>query len=43
VRERYAALGAEPVGSTPEEFAAYCRSELTKWARIVKESGAKAD
>jgi tripartite-type tricarboxylate transporter receptor subunit TctC len=43
VRERYAALGAEPVGSSPEEFAAYCRSELDKWARIVKASGAKAD
>ena len=43
VRERYAALGAEPVGSTPGEFAAYCRSELAKWARVVKESGAKAD
>jgi tripartite-type tricarboxylate transporter receptor subunit TctC len=43
VRERYAALGAEPVGSNPEEFAAYCKSELQKWAKIVKESGAKAD
>ena len=43
VRERYAALGAEPVGSTPDEFAAYCKSELGKWAKIVKESGAKAD
>ena len=43
VRERYAALGAEPVGSTPGEFAAYCRSELAKWAGVVKESGAKAD
>ena len=43
VRERYAALGAEPIGSTPDEFAAYCRSELTKWARIVRESGARAD
>jgi tripartite-type tricarboxylate transporter receptor subunit TctC len=42
-RERYAGLGAEPVGSTPEEFAAYCRSELAKWAKVVKESGAKAD
>jgi len=42
-RERYAALGAEPVGSTPDEFAAYCKSELTKWAKIVRESGAKAD
>ena len=43
VRERLAALGAEPVGNTPEEFAAYCQSELAKWSKIVKESGAKAD
>jgi tripartite-type tricarboxylate transporter receptor subunit TctC len=43
VRERYAALGAEPVGSGPDEFAAFCRSELAKWARVVKESGARAD
>jgi tripartite-type tricarboxylate transporter receptor subunit TctC len=43
VRERYAALGAEPVGLTPDEFAAYCRSELAKWGRIVRESGARAD
>jgi tripartite-type tricarboxylate transporter receptor subunit TctC len=43
VRERYAALGAEPVGSNPEEFTAYCKTELQKWAKIVKESGAKAD
>jgi len=42
-RERYAGLGAEPVGNTPDEFAAYCRSELAKWAKVVKESGAKAD
>jgi tripartite-type tricarboxylate transporter receptor subunit TctC len=42
-RERYAGLGADPVGSTPDEFAAYCRSELAKWAKVVKESGAKAD
>lgn len=43
VREKYAGLGAEPVGSTPDEFAAYCRSELNKWSRVVRESGAKAD
>ncbi len=43
VRERLAALGAEPVGNTPEEFAAYCQSELAKWSRIVRGSGAKAD
>lgn len=43
VRERYASLGAEPVGSSPDAFAAYCASELQKWGKIVRESGAKAD
>jgi len=43
IRERLAGLGAEPVGNTPEEFAAYCQSELAKWSKIVRESGAKAD
>jgi tripartite-type tricarboxylate transporter receptor subunit TctC len=43
VRARLAELGAEPVGSTPQEFAAYNRSELGKWAKIVKDSGAKVD
>src|SRR5687767_147384 len=35
--------GAEPVGSTPAEFAAFLRSEVEKYARIVKISGAKPD
>jgi len=43
VREQFAALGAEPVGNTPDEFAAFAKKELTKWARIVKQSGAKVD
>ncbi|OYU97995.1 MAG: LacI family transcriptional regulator [Burkholderiales bacterium PBB5] len=43
VRDRLLALGAEPVGNTPDEFAAFNRSELAKWARIVKQSGAKVD
>jgi tripartite-type tricarboxylate transporter receptor subunit TctC len=43
VVERLSAQGAEPVGSTPEEFAAYIRSETVKWAKVVRESGAKAD
>lgn len=40
VRERYAAMGAEPVGSTPAEFAAYNVSEGEKWAEIVRKAGA---
>jgi tripartite-type tricarboxylate transporter receptor subunit TctC len=43
VVERLSAQGAEPVGSTPEEFAAYIKSETVKWAKVVRESGAKAE
>lgn len=43
VREKLAILGAEPVGSTPEEFAAYIRSEARKYAAVIKASGARAD
>jgi len=34
-------LGFEQVGNTPEEFAAYIRTEIDKWGRVVKASGAK--
>ncbi len=43
VRERFAALGAEPLGSSPEEFAAHIRSETTKWSRLVKETGTRIE
>jgi tripartite-type tricarboxylate transporter receptor subunit TctC len=43
LRERYAAIQAEPVGGTPEEFAAYVKKETLKWADVVKKSGAKLD
>lgn len=43
VRERYAAMGAEPVGNTPEQFASFIKSEIAKWTRVVKESGAIVD
>ncbi len=41
--ERLTALGAEPAVKTPAEFAQYVRNEITKWAKIVMESGAKLD
>jgi tripartite-type tricarboxylate transporter receptor subunit TctC len=43
VRQQFSGLGAEPVGNTPEEFAAFTKAELAKWAGIVKRSGAKVD
>ena len=43
VRERLLSQGMEPTSSTPEEFSAYIRSEMTKWAKVVKASGAKPE
>jgi tripartite-type tricarboxylate transporter receptor subunit TctC len=43
VRERYAAMGAEPVGNSPEQFANFIKSEIAKWTRVVKASGAMVD
>src|SRR5688572_7693314 len=43
VRRRLEADGAEPVGSKPEEFAAYLRSETAKWAKVVKAAGIKPE
>ncbi|WP_194725501.1 Bug family tripartite tricarboxylate transporter substrate binding protein [Noviherbaspirillum malthae] len=36
-------IGLEPVGSTAEELAAYQRTEIAKWSKVVKDSGAKAE
>jgi tripartite-type tricarboxylate transporter receptor subunit TctC len=41
--ERMTQLGMEPVGSTPEQFEALIRTEIEKWSRVVKISGAKVD
>jgi tripartite-type tricarboxylate transporter receptor subunit TctC len=43
VRARMLALGAEPVGSTPAQFAQYVQSEAAKYAKLVKASGARVD
>ena len=42
-RQRIEVEGIEPIGSTPEQLGAYIKSEGVKWAKIVKESGAKVD
>jgi tripartite-type tricarboxylate transporter receptor subunit TctC len=39
VKEVFASSGADPVGNTPEEFAALVKSEISKWAKVVKAAG----
>jgi tripartite-type tricarboxylate transporter receptor subunit TctC len=43
VQSRMSALGAEPVGNTPEQFEAFSRSEVARWGRVVKASGARVE
>src|SRR5712692_2708095 len=43
VRERIVADGSEPAGTTPEDFRHFMLADLAKWAKLVKESGAKLD
>lgn len=43
LRERLAAEGADPVGNTPEQFSAFIKVELEKWAAAVKQAGAQLD
>ena len=40
---RLAAEGSAAGGITPDEFAVYIRREIVKWAKVVKDSGAKAE
>jgi len=42
-REKLAAIGAEPVGGTPEQFAVFIKSEHAKWADVIRRTGAKVD
>lgn len=42
MRERLKSEGSDPVGSTPAEFSNFIRDEITKWAKVIKLSGAKA-
>jgi tripartite-type tricarboxylate transporter receptor subunit TctC len=42
VRERFGALGMEPIGNTPAEFAAAIAAETPLWAKVIKDAGVKA-
>ena len=43
IREFLTKAGVDPEGGTPEELAKYLRSEITKWARVIKEANIKVD
>jgi tripartite-type tricarboxylate transporter receptor subunit TctC len=43
LKEKLAATGTEPRTSTPEEFAAYIKSEIAKWSEVIRKAGVKAD
>ena len=43
VQARFKQLSTDPVGNTPEEFAAFQKAEIAKWAKVVKDGNIKAD
>jgi tripartite-type tricarboxylate transporter receptor subunit TctC len=43
VKQRLAALGAEPVGNTPDEFGAFIKAEMARWGKIIKEKGIRSE
>jgi len=42
-RERLFSSGVEAMGSTPEQFAAVLKSEMTKWGKVIKDAGIKSE
>jgi tripartite-type tricarboxylate transporter receptor subunit TctC len=42
-KKRLAALGFDAVSNTPEQFTAYIKIEVSKWAKVIKDSGARVD
>ena len=43
MRERLIKQGAEPLGGSPEELRQYLAGEISKWGKVIREAGIKAD
>jgi len=43
LKERLKADGSDPVGNSPEQYAAFLRNEIAKWAKVIKFAGVKPE
>jgi tripartite-type tricarboxylate transporter receptor subunit TctC len=43
LRDRLVAQGADPAGTTPEQYTAFVQNEITKWAKVIKAAGIKGE
>jgi tripartite-type tricarboxylate transporter receptor subunit TctC len=43
IGQRFEADGAAPVGSTPQQFAAFLKAEMQKWEKVIREAGIKQE
>jgi len=43
VKERFASLGVQPVGNTPEQFGVVIREDLARWSQVIKSAGVKVE
>jgi tripartite-type tricarboxylate transporter receptor subunit TctC len=43
VQQRLEGLGFEPVGNTPEEFGQFIRTDIARWAKLIKSANVKPD
>ena len=43
VKERFGKMGVEVVAGTPEHFSGFLKSEVERWAKVVRDAGIKAD
>jgi tripartite-type tricarboxylate transporter receptor subunit TctC len=43
VKKRLSAIGAEPIGSTPQALAVHLKTETDRWTKLIKESNIKVD
>jgi len=43
IKDHFAAIGAEPLTSTPAEFGRFIASELAKWSKVIREAGVRIE